>query len=64
MPQTQTINYEKKANLATNAKVPEVVYSEANLSKNGVVYFPFKNENETIEWIDDVVSEWWDDETI
>jgi len=38
-----------------------VVYSEANLSKNGVVDFPFKEEKETIDWIDNVVSEWWDE---
>jgi hypothetical protein len=42
----------------------KVVYSEANVSKNGVVYFPFKEEKETIDWIDDVVCQWWDDETI
>ena len=40
------------------------VYSEANVSENGVVYFPFNEEKETIEWIDDMVSQWWDDETI
>ncbi|MDR1813164.1 MAG: hypothetical protein LBQ87_10100 [Candidatus Fibromonas sp.] len=40
------------------------VYSEINVSRNGVVYFPFKEEKETIDWIDNVVSEWWDDETI
>ena len=39
-------------------------YSEANVSKNGVVYFPFNGEKETIDWIDDMVSRWWDDETI
>jgi hypothetical protein len=42
----------------------KIVYSEANISKNGVVYFPFKEEKETIDWIDDVVCQWWDDETI
>ena len=42
----------------------EAVYSEANVSKNGVVYFPFNEEKETIDWIDDMVSQWWDDETI
>ncbi len=41
-----------------------IVYSEANLSKNGVVYFPFKEEKETIDWIDNMVCEWWDDEAI
>jgi len=40
------------------------VYSEANISKNGVVYFPFIEEKETIDWIDDMVGQWWDDETI
>jgi len=42
----------------------KVVYSEANISKNGVVYFPFNEEKETIDWIDDMVGQWWDDETI
>jgi len=64
MTQTQTINFEDKANLVTSARIPEAACSEANLSKNGVVYFPFNDENETIDWIDNVVSEWWDDETI
>ena len=40
------------------------VYSEVNVSKNGVVYFPFNGEKETIDWIDDMVGQWWDDETI
>ena len=40
------------------------VYSETNVSRNGVVYFPFKEEKETIDWIDDMVGQWWDDETI
>jgi hypothetical protein len=39
-------------------------YSETNVSKNGVVYFPFNEEKETIDWIDDMVSQWWDDETL
>jgi len=64
MPQTQTIDFEDKTNLVTNTRIPKVAYSEANLSKKGVVYFPFKDEKETIDWIDNVVSEWWDDETI
>jgi len=42
----------------------KAVHSEANVSKNGVVYFPFNEEKETIDWIDDMVSQWWDDETI
>jgi len=64
MTQTQTINFENKANLVTNNRISKPAYSEANLSKNGVVYFPFNDENETIDWIDNVVSEWWDDETL
>ena len=39
-------------------------YSEVNVSKNGIVYFPFIEEKETIDWIDDMVGQWWDDETI
>jgi len=62
--QTQTMTLGDKANVATGTRISEVVYSEANLSKNGVIYFPFKEEKETIDWIDNVVSEWWDDETI
>ena len=42
----------------------KAVYSEVNVSKNGVVYFPFNEEKETIDWIDDMVGQWWDDETI
>jgi len=64
MRQTQTMTFEDKANLVTSTQISEGVYSEANLSENGIVYFPFKEEKETIDWIDNVVSEWWDDETI
>jgi len=42
----------------------KVSYSEVNISKNGVVYFPFNEEKETIDWIDEMVGQWWDDETI
>jgi len=42
----------------------KVGYSEANVSKKGVVYFPFNEEKETIDWIDEMVGQWWDDETI
>ena len=42
----------------------KVGYSEVNISKNGVVYFPFNEEKETIDWIDEMVVQWWDDETI
>jgi hypothetical protein len=38
--------------------------AEQNISKNGVIYYPFISEKETIDWIDNAVSEWWDDETI
>ena len=37
---------------------------EQNISKNGIVYYPFISEKETIDWIDNAVSQWWDDETI
>ncbi|MCL2100548.1 MAG: hypothetical protein FWH22_02405 [Fibromonadales bacterium] len=37
---------------------------ERSVSRNGVVYFPFASDKETVDWIEDVVSEWWDDETI
>ncbi|MCL1930510.1 MAG: hypothetical protein FWF55_01740 [Treponema sp.] len=40
------------------------IYSGATVSKNGVVYFPFIEEKETIDWIDDMVGQWWDDEAI
>jgi len=53
----------EKADYYVKDSVP-VTYSEANVSKNGVVYFPFNEEKETIDWIDDMVSQWWDDETI
>jgi hypothetical protein len=39
-------------------------YSEVNVSKNGVAYFPFNEEKETIDWVDDMVGQWWDDQTI
>jgi len=64
MPQTQTIDLENKTNMVESVRITEPTHSEANISKNGVVYFPFNNENETIDWICNVVSEWWDDETI
>jgi len=64
MTQTQTVNFEDKTNLVTSAGISKAACSEADLSKNGVVYFSFNDENETIDWIDNVVSEWWDDETI
>ena len=35
-----------------------------NVSREGVVYFPFETEKETVDWIEDVISEWWDDETV
>jgi len=38
----------------------KVSYSEVNISKNGVVYFPFNEEKETIDWIDEMVGQWWD----
>ena len=38
--------------------------AEQNISKNGIVYYPFISEKETIDWIDNAVSQWWDDETI
>jgi len=38
--------------------------AEQNISKNGIVYYPFISEKETIDWIDSTVSQWWDDETI
>ena len=37
---------------------------DAVVSKGGVVYYPFSSEEEVCEWIDNVVSEWWDDETV
>jgi len=41
-----------------------VVSDNAVVSKNGVIYYPFSSEKEVSEWIDNVVSEWWDDETV
>jgi len=38
--------------------------AERNISRNGIVYYPFVSEKETIDWIDNAISEWWDDETI
>jgi len=38
----------------------KVGYSEVNISKNGVVYFPLNEEKETIDWIDEMVGQWWD----
>jgi len=35
-----------------------------NVSENKVVYFPFETEEETADWMEYLVSEWWDDETI
>ncbi|MDR2581246.1 MAG: hypothetical protein LBC85_09675 [Fibromonadaceae bacterium] len=37
---------------------------ERSVSRNGVVYFPFSSEKETVDWLEDVASEWWDDEAI
>jgi len=64
MQQTQTMTFEDTVNVVANKRIPKAIYSEANISKNGVVYFPFTEEQETIDWIDNVISEWWDDETI
>ena len=41
-----------------------IVPDGAVVSKSGIVYYPFTSEEEVGEWLDDVVSEWWDDETI
>ena len=38
--------------------------AEQNISRNGIVYYPFISEKETIDWINNAVSQWWDDETI
>jgi hypothetical protein len=35
--------------------------AEQNISKNGIVYYPFISEKEIIDWIDNAISEWWDD---
>jgi len=64
MQQAQTMTFEDTVNVVANTRIPQAIFSEANLSKNGVVYFPFTEEQETIDWIDNVISEWWDDETI
>jgi len=64
MQQTQTMTFEDNTNVVTATRIPKAVYSEADLSKKDVVYFPFTEEKETLDWIDNVVSEWWDDETL
>jgi len=49
-------------------KVHKAIYAndlaEQDISKNGIIYYPFISEKETIDWIDNAVSQWWDDETI
>jgi hypothetical protein len=32
--------------------------------KTALFIFLFNEEKETIDWIDDMVGQWWDDETI
>jgi hypothetical protein len=41
-----------------------VASDNAVVSKGGVIYYPFSSEKEVSEWIDNVVPEWWDDETV
>jgi hypothetical protein len=36
----------------------------ASIARNGVVYYPFTSEEEVLDWIDAVSSEWWNDETV
>jgi hypothetical protein len=45
-------------------KKVRIVPDNAVMSKGGVAYYPFTSEEETNEWLDEVVSEWWNDETI
>ena len=44
--------------------MPRSAPNDAVVSKGGVTYYPFASEEEVSEWIDNVVSEWWDDETV
>jgi hypothetical protein len=40
----------------------QLVGPGAQISKNGIVYYPFQSEDEVMEWIDASVGDWWDDE--
>jgi hypothetical protein len=42
----------------------QLVAPGAHISQNGVVYYPFLSEGEALDWIEDVVINWWDDETV
>jgi hypothetical protein len=73
MPYTPTAPTEYYADeLAQFIDVPEVfrgtiiqlIGPGACISRNGVVYYPFTSEEETLDWIDAVTSEWWNDETV
>jgi hypothetical protein len=50
--------------MAIKTATTKKVGSKENISKNDVIYFPFETEKETVDWMEDVVSQWWDDETI
>ncbi|GHT77887.1 hypothetical protein FACS1894104_0230 [Actinomycetota bacterium] len=42
----------------------QIIGPGASISRNGIVYYPFQSEDEAMEWIDAVSSDWWNDATI
>jgi hypothetical protein len=36
----------------------------AQISKDGIVYYPFQSDEEVDEWVDALTSSWWNDEAI
>ena len=43
------------------SQVEVIVLPFATVSRNGVAYFPFKTEKETMDWMENATSEWWDE---
>jgi hypothetical protein len=42
----------------------QIIGPGAQIAKNGVVYYPFQSEEETMDWIDSAMSSWWNDEAV
>jgi hypothetical protein len=42
----------------------QIIGPGAHISQNGVVYYPFQSEKETLDWIESVSARWWDDEAV
>jgi len=52
------------ASYSISGKKGRAAPDNAVVSKGGVIYYPFTSDEEAGEWMDNVISEWWDDETV